>query len=40
MNMLPVTIIFSPEISHRTLEDCLEQLLNNLNLETAEEDTL
>ena len=25
-----VTITFSPEVSNRTLADCLKQLLNNL----------
>lgn len=35
-----VTITFSPEVSNRTLADCLEQLLNNLNLETKGEESV
>ncbi|MEE0707920.1 MAG: hypothetical protein UCO57_03990 [Gemmiger sp.] len=35
-----VTITFSPEVSNRTLADCLEQLLSNLNLEATEGDDL
>ena len=35
-----VTITFSPEVSNRTLADCLKQLLNNLNLETKGEESV
>ena len=35
-----VTVTFSTEAGSRTLADCLEQLLSNLNLETTEEDDL
>lgn len=35
-----VTITFSPEVSNRTLADCLKQLLNNLNLETKGDESV
>ncbi len=35
-----VTVTFSTEAGNRTLADCLEQLLSNLNLEATEGDDL
>lgn len=35
-----VTVTFSTEAGSQTLEDCLDQLLRNLNLEATEKDDL
>lgn len=35
-----VTVTFSNDAGSRTLADCLEQLLNHLNLEPQGEDTV
>lgn len=38
MGQNSVTVIFSNETGSRTLEECLEQLLKNLNLEPPAEE--
>lgn len=40
MSTQSVTVTFSTEAGSRTLADCLEQLLSNLNLEATEGDNL
>lgn len=40
MGTQSVTVTFSTEAGSRTLVDCLEQLLSNLNLEATEGDNL
>ena len=40
MGTQSVTVTFSTEAGSRTLADCLEQLLSNLNLEATEGDNL
>lgn len=40
MGTQSVTVTFSTEAGSRTLADCLEQLLSNLNLEATEGDDL
>lgn len=40
MGTQSVTVTFSTEAGGRTLADCLEQLLSNLNLEAMEGDDL
>lgn len=40
MGTQSVTVTFSAEEGSRTLADCLEQLLSNLNLEATEGDDL
>ena len=40
MGTQSVTVTFSTETGSRTLADCLEQLLSNLNLEATEGDDL